>query len=318
MRKPPADYPQIFPRMPRLYLEVIENKSKVKQDLINKEYDPDLGSNHREQDYDDHREQDYDDDDHREQDYDDDNDSISQPNNLVFDEDGDDDDRSDRDRMNGGDSDEEDISDRLNELLSDDNDNKQFSIERTHTVNNSKYSKQRVAPSLAALEEKGEFTQKREMRDINRTTHNEHEQEEMKREMLFKFDLLRKSYPNATIPTHSIHTDLPMIQKSYEDTVRRLSLDASVESYKTYLIYGFMACEFLLGNFGGFDTQGFTQQQILTINTYDKLLIELGEKSYVPTGSKWPVELRLLCMIVMNAAFFIASKMMTKRLERIL
>jgi hypothetical protein len=103
------------------------------------------------------------------------------------------------------------------------------------------------------------------------------------------------------------------MEKSYQDSVRRLSLNDKVENYKTYLIGGFMLVEFVFGNFLGFDMQGFTQQQIISMNQYEKLLIELGEKSYVPSGKKWPVELRLLFMIIMNAAFWIVSKMILKK-----
>ena len=168
-------------------------------------------------------------------------------------------------------------------------------------------------PTLTELRNQGVYEETDHLRDINQVNMGEQDIEDKKRELLFKFDLLRKSYPNSVIPEFTIHSEIAAMQNAYDDSVRRLSLDSSVENYKTYLIGGFMLVEFIFGNFLGFDMQGFTQQQILSMNSYEKLLIELGEKSYIPTGSKWPVELRLLFLIIMNAAFFIVSKMIMKK-----
>jgi hypothetical protein len=150
-------------------------------------------------------------------------------------------------------------------------------------------------------------------KNITRLTKAEEEEENSKRELLFKFDLLKKSYPGSSIPEFTVHSDYSMMLKTYEQTVRRLSLDSSVEKYKKYLLAGFMLIEFLLGNVLKIQLiQGYTQQQILDMNSYEKLLIELGEKSYIPGGSKWPVEIRLLGVAFMNAIMFIVTKLITK------
>jgi hypothetical protein len=390
---------QQFPRMPRLYLELIENKAKIKQDLINKEHVPPCeediyAGRDAERDVervspvkredirrrDTHRHS-IDEDDastdssesgrsrsHNRDSKkfesrldkllkdDDDLSSIStgddslksagKPPPSVKSEKSTDSSVSDlsikeRERSEEKDyhaidaadaSDASDnLSDRLKELLGDDEHGSPYnhpSPTISHrSVASDKYSRHRdalghsvtrpgahnQAPTLSELEQRGGYVPKRELRDINQTTHNEQQEDDAKRELLFKFDLLRKSYPNAVVPEFTVHSDLAAMQKAYDDTVRRLSLDSSVENYKTYLVYGFMGCEFIFGNFLGFDMQGFTQQQILSMNSYEKLLIELGEKSYVPSGSKWPIELRLLFMIVMNAAFFVISKMIMKK-----
>ena len=368
----PIDRPQIFPRMPRLYLELIENKAKIKQDLIDKEHSPRISSEiesfpiNKDNNTVDRKKI------HQKNDDTDDSDESNTPPSknkkggkeferrmdfLLSDEsddsdDSDDDDERDKKKSESVSSseskslafgkkehkskddsssdDSEALSVRLKELLNDDSCSEvsfDKTSDRSLKKNKDKYSRHRdsgghsipiqvnygSAPTLSELEKQGGYVPRKELRDINQTTMNEQKEEDLKRELLFKFDLLRKSYPTSIIPEYTIHTDIKTMQKSYGDSVRRLSLDSSVENYKTYIVYGFMGCEFIFGNFLGFDMQGFTQQQIISMNSYEKLLIELGEKSYVPTGSKWPVELRLLFMIIMNAAFFVISKMIMKK-----
>lgn len=384
----PPDYPQTFPPMQRLYLELIENKAKIKQDLINKEYVPnqnlekipenaeiaekidkksssrkgsdksisissstsssssrDTESSSQEESISSSSEED-------------DRSRESRQNDRSRDyRSGDDKDLSSSSEEDGSDdekdkesdqSDSEALSERLKELLGDgggknksssssSSSSSSFSKSYSESYSKSKsisekidshssrdapyskftpYTKPQVAPppTLAELEAKGQYQAKPELRDINYIPKNEYEEEDKKRELIFKFEMLKKSYASAsaTIPEYTLHSDLHEMQKSYDNTVRRLSLDSTVESYKTYLVGGFMLTEFVFGNFLGFDMQGFTQQQMVNMHSYDKLLIELGEKSYVPSGSKWPVELRLLFLIIMNAGIFIVGKMIMR------
>jgi len=180
---------------------------------------------------------------------------------------------------------------------------KEIPVEKSKSISSSiKYSRKSIlsnapAPSINELTKKKKYNP---------------DEEDTKRELIFKFGLLEKTYPFSNIPKFTVHSNLTYMQKSYDDIVRKLSLDSTVDSYKTYLIYAFMGCEFFAGHVLKLDMQGFTQQQIISMQTYEKLLIELGEKSYFST-TKFPVEIRLIMMVVINAAFFIFSRMLFKK-----
>ena len=216
------------------------------------------------------------------------------------------------------------LSDRLKELLKEETHSTlkqpdKYSRTRNDNINYRSVEnyrsaeQQKLPPTLSELESKGNLFRPNDIREIRQPTKYEQEEEDLKRELMFKIDLLKKSYPNSTIPEFSIHSEYSVMKKTYDSTVKRLSLDSTVDNYKTYLIGAFMGCEFVLGNYLGFDMEGFTQQQILTMSTYDTLLIELGEKSYIPQGSNWPVEIRLLGLVLINVAFFIFGKIVLKK-----
>jgi len=330
---------QSFPYLPRLYLELLENKQKIKRDKINTEFVykknnlpiVNNGSTHTvtidqpnsiDNESDDNksltsslenfeRQSEESVSSPKSNDYNDDISSIASSVSLGS--------------LDQNETAEDIVSNRLDEITSNDIDDEISAASSSSSKYNKKRnrkghivsedtnrkSKHTIAPTLKELEETTQSDNKYE--NVNSGENTNEKDDDLKREILFKFELLRRSYPKSTVPTYSMHTDYNTMVTSYNECLRMLSLDSSVENYKQYLTYGFMGCEFILGKFCKLDMEGFTQQQLLSMSSYDKLLIELGEKSYVPEQSKWPVEIRLLILIVVNAAFFLVSKMIMKK-----
>lgn len=398
-----------FPRMPRMYLELIENKEKIKPTLVNKEYDPDevatvTSESRRPQNF--NQQVDGDDNDYEQEsnieielDNEDDEDiddddaesgikDIEDPEDDEVDiedeeEDIDEGDAKDaeydEDTEDATDAEEEEDANSINQegelrvppprgrdlnfiddnessLEGDENEQggplpvfpsfggnrdlrenlqiRNYNNDENESVHSGQSRKSvrltreesikknqvrerlkeilRDPPKLSELEQRGEVKTKRTIPNMVGGKSIE-EEDELKRELLYKFELVKRSYKNVDIPEFNMHSDYKNMNRTYENTLRRVSLDSNVDTYRNYLIAGFMLMEYILGYWLKFDMAGFTQQQILNMNQYERLLIELGEKSYVPDSKKWPVEVRLLGMIILNAVIFIVAKMiMTK------
>jgi len=168
----------------------------------------------------------------------------------------------------------------------------------------------KAPPSLKDIEDGGAFDTGG-IKNMANVSRKDQEQEQKLREYLHKYTMLKRAYPTEEIPNFTINSDPDHVIKTYDNILRNLTVTDNITKYKKYLMFGFMGVEALGNNILGFDMKGFTTQQVLEMSSYEKLLIELGEKNRTPK-SNLPVELRLLGMILMNAAFFVISKMAMK------
>jgi hypothetical protein len=340
----PAFRPKNFPRMPLLYLELLENKAKINPALVNQEYVPKIPvpkyepikenfesstppKNERNERYDsdddyepkrdrdvrsvDSRER-YSDRKSPESEYDRSRDRRSDKSDSP---------RSVESYRTPPKNDNDDLSTRMRELLTEERHSRRRDDRGREGREREEAPQRRISPDQEDLIippklsdiAGGSYVPKKVVEDLDYQVKNSENEEDLKRELLFKFDLLRRSYKTTAIPEFTVHSDYKTMLRTYESTIRQVNVDSNIESYKSYLITGFYIVEFVMGYWLKFDMQNFTQQQILNMNKYEHLLIELGEKSYVPEGSKWPVEIRLLFTIIVQTALFIITKMVMKK-----
>ena len=194
-------------------------------------------------------------------------------------------------------------------VFSDDDDSDSDSSRGASRRSSSSSSDDERSTKKKSGEPRKEYTQQQFQEEQEAEEDAEEKERKEKAELLFKFMVLKKQYHNIEIPDFTEHSDMDTMKRVYEQIIRQVSLDSSVETYKQYLVGGFMVMEWVSTNWLSLDISGFTQQQMNAMNRYERLLIELGEKNYSSLGSKFPVEVRLLFLIVFNAGIFYVTKM---------
>jgi|SRR5579864_1292445 hypothetical protein len=241
-----------FKRMPILYLELVENKAKVKPELVNKPHEPQRLSVEKSEEK-----------------------SIIEPE-IAYDEN--------------------------NEPIAIEHDD--VPIVETPVAKD--------PPTLRELQAQNP-TEPLLKKDYRFARTDDEETIKKRNEVFFHYEVLKRMHPNAPIPEFTVYSDPDVMSQKYEMLAKRLALDSSVESWKRYMIIFVMGIEVVLGKLS-FDVEGFAQQQLVQMHTYDSLLVEMAEKSYTPKGSsRWPVEVRLMMMLIINMAMFTICKMIQKK-----
>src|SRR3989344_260335 len=186
-----------FPKMDRMYLELIENKKKIKQEYVNKEFEvKDTTKDTTKEIIKDTTKEIIKD--------------TTSPKNSKGDID------KKIEELFGKEDNE--FDNKLKSLLKDTSKTEKSTISSSATdlsarlrelMNDSGKKqdlegKREIAPSLAELESQGQISKRRELSAINRISTEE--EENAKRELLLKFELMKKNYPDENIPELSIHT----------------------------------------------------------------------------------------------------------------
>ena len=280
----------------QLYLGMIENKEKVVKSKRNVEYKASatsLDMDSLKRSYDDDQDEEYEDDGYGEYDEDETGyDSISEsPSKKVRIDD------DDTYRIN-----------RLNELDEkfppSENSRSENRSENSRSENRSENSRSENSRSENSRSERNEPKSLSSIRENYQAIENATDEEKQK--VIAQFSMIGKMYPNAKVPYVSMQTDLNFMKQEYETLIKNLKINDSQQRNKQILTMAFYAVEFLLGKFMKLNMAGFANEQLKNMDKYDRLLIEIGHKHYMPNApERFPVEVRLLGLVLMQTALFI-------------
>ncbi len=136
----------------------------------------------------------------------------------------------------------------------------------------------------------------------------EEEQQRYRTEFNVKLGILRRSFPEYNFSDFPDNASLDAIHDIYAGYVKQVVIALNCSQYRIFLIIMFLALEAFGVKVLKLNMGGFTLSQLRTLNRYDSILIELGEKYYFGGLSSWSPEARLIFMGVTSALTFIVVK----------
>lgn len=163
-------------------------------------------------------------------------------------------------------------------------------------------------PSLEDLKKSGQLHLAPTLVDAKEL---EKEDRRQKRALVDKIERLRPRLKNYEVPPFSIHSQLDELKEIMAMIQRRSEVQRQKETYKVYLTMFYMVVELAGSRYFSMDTKGYCSQQMAKIADYEDLLEELGEESVDKNTETASATSRLLWAISGNTLLFFANKMMS-------
>ena len=129
-------------------------------------------------------------------------------------------------------------------------------------------------------------------------------------DVLWDWKKLQQRYPSIQKRDYTRHSSLEEMTRDYDETLRELSHTRNVKNIRKYLIISWYGLEWICTKKLRIDLEGFAKAQIREMDEYNELLVELGDRGYASFGSELPIEVRLIFMVIFQAAMFYLMKKM--------
>ena len=126
---------------------------------------------------------------------------------------------------------------------------------------------------------------------------------------------IKKQDSERNIPVYNMNHNYNVMKHHYKLLVKQLHVDNKIVFYKQCLLGASGYIEVFMGEaFLGLDMKGYTEFQANSMSSYDKLLLKIGEKSYMPgVVSSMSVEMQLLMTVAIQTAIFVGSKILSNK-----
>ena len=134
-------------------------------------------------------------------------------------------------------------------------------------------------------------------------------EEELQDEYRALIKRLKRTYPYLDLDIPALGTSSKRLKRLYRNAVDEVGSAEGLEKYKILMAVGFALLE-VLGRKIGLPCDDYAELQMKQIHSYNAMLIEFGDRDYFGFARAWPVEARLVAMMLINMLFLIIGRLL--------